>query len=210
MKKIVILKIITTVIIAVTLLAAAVLVITPWTSIYDKLYEQQDLEAVTGISSFEAALNYDGILQQIMGRQDVTGLATYASSEDMQDKIEQLQTIYLNARWVCGIGIVLSMLGLIALRNRKWYESLNLGGLIAVGLSLLGIGALWLIPAMRSFIFQSRYQELFGYDSLFTSMLPEKWALYMLLSGLFFEIIVAFVFGLIYLAARKEHHPHKF
>ncbi len=210
MKKIVILKIIAAVIIALTIISMAVLVVTPQTRLYEHLYEQQNLEVSTGISVFEATLNYDGIIQQIMGRQEITGLTTYDSSTDLQNKLERLRKVYIGCKWMCGIGIVISIVFLILLRNRKWYESLNLGGLIAIGASFLGTVYLWLFCPTRLFIFQSQYQELFGYDSRFTGILPENWALYSLLIGLSFVLIFGVLFGLIHLGTGKDYNPHKF
>lgn len=210
MKKIVILKIIAAIIIALTILSMAVLIVTPQTRLYEHLYEQQNLEASTGISVFEASLNYDGIIRQIMGQQEITGLTTYDSSTDLQNKLVRLRRVYISCRWICGIGIVISIVFMILLRNRKWYESLNLGGLIAIGASLLGTGSLWLISPMRLFIFESQYQELFGYDSKFTGMLPENWALYSLLIGLTFVLVFGVLFGVIHLSTGKDYNPHKF
>lgn len=210
MKRIVILKIITAIIIALTILSMAVLIVTPQTGLYEYLYEQQDLEASTGISVFEATLNYDSMVQQIMGRQEIIGMTTYSSSMDMQDKLEQLRKVYIGSRWMSGIGVVISILLLIFLRDRKWYESLNLGGLMAVGAAFLGVGVLWLLRPTRLFIFQSQYQEFFGYDSRFTGILPDQWALYSLFMGVAFVLFLGVVFGLIHLFARKDYHPHKF
>lgn len=210
MKKIVILKIITAIIIAVTILSTAVLIVTPQTRLYEYLYEQQNMEAATGMSDFEAALNYDGMVRQIMGQQEITGLTTYSSSTDLQNKLERLRMIYIGCRWVCGIGIVISIVFLILLRNRKWHESLNLGGLFAMVASLLGTAGLWLCRPTRLFIFQSQYQELFGYDVRFTGMLPEHWALYSLLLGLTYVLILGVLFGLVHLGTGKDYNPHKF
>ncbi|MCM1496269.1 MAG: DUF1461 domain-containing protein [Bacteroides sp.] len=210
MKKIRYLKIFVAVVIMISVISATLLLLVPRREIYNYLYEQQELEARTGMSAFEAELNYDGMIQQILGNQEITGMTTVGSSADLNNKLLRLQRIYRCAKWICGMGILLSVAGLIVLRNQKWYEVLNLGGLITMGISLLIAGISLLVRPCRLFILESRYEEYLGYDPLLVGILPEHWAFYTWLFGVGVVFLIGVLFLLLHLGSRKSYKPHKF
>lgn len=190
--------------------SATILLLLPRREIYNYLYEQQKMDEQIEMSAFEAELNYDGIVQQIMGNQEVIGLSTYDSSEDLNNKILRLQRIYLCCKWICGMGILLSVAGLIVLRNQKWYEVLNLSGLITIGFSVLMASIGYFVKPFRLFIFESQYGEFFGYDPMLVRILPEHWALYTFLIGTGFVLFIGIIFMLLHIGSRKSYKPHKF
>lgn len=210
MKKILYLKIFVAVIIMACVVSATILLLLPRREIYNYLYEQQKMDEQIEMSAFEAELNYDGIVQQIMGNQEVIGLSTYDSSEDLNNKILRLQRIYLCCKWICGMGILLSVAGLIVLRNQKWYEVLNLSGLITIGFSVLMASIGYFVKPFRLFIFESQYGEFFGYDPMLVQILPEHWALYTFLIGTGFVLFIGIIFMLLHIGSRKSYKPHKF
>lgn len=210
MKKILYLKIFVAVVIMISVISAALLLLVPRREIYNYLYEQQGMETQSGMSAFEAELNYDGMVQQILGNQEITGMTTVGSSADLNNKILRLQRIYQCAKWICGMGILLSVAGLIILRNQKWYDVLSLGGIITMGVSLLLTFISLLVRPFRLFILQSRYEEYLGYDPLLVGILPEHWAFYTWLLGLGFVFFVGIIFMLLHLGSRRSYKPHKF
>lgn len=210
MKKIIGFKIFVGIIITFSVLTATILFLVPREEIYEHLYREQNLEVQTGISSFEAELNYDGIVQQTTGNQELTGLSTYPSSDDLQNKILRLRHIYQSCKWICGLGILLAVAGLIVLRNQKWYECLNLSGCITVGTGIVLLLVSLMVKPIRLFVWQSQYDEYLGFDPLLVSILPEKWALYMVGLGLLLILIIGMLFMLLHLGSRKSYKPHKF
>lgn len=210
MKKILYLKIFIAVVIMISVMSAAFLILVPRREIYNHLYEQQEMETRTGMSAFEAELNYDGMIQQILGNQEIVGLSTVTSSADLNNKLLRLRRLYQCTKWICGMGILLSVAGLIILRNQKWYNVLSLGGIITMGFSILIALFSLLFPPCRLFILESRYEEYLGYDPLLVGILPEKWALYTWLFGISFVFLIGVIFMLLHLGSRKGYKPHKF
>lgn len=210
MKRILYLKIFVASIIMISVISATLLLLLPRREIYNYLYESQKMEERTGMSAFEAELNYDGMIQQILGNQEIVGLSTLASSGDLNNKILRLHRIYQCCKWICGMGILLSVAGLIVLRNQKWYDVLSLGGIITIGMSILTALISWLVKPLRLFILQSRYEEFLGYDLTLVGILPKDWALYTWLTGIGFVLVVGIIFVLLHLGSRRSYKPHKF
>ena len=210
MKKILFIKIIVVLAVVVTVLSGTVLFVVPRREIYQLLFEQQGMEAQVGMSAFEAQLNYDGILQQIAGNQKVTGLMTYVSSDDLRDKIIRLHEIYQCSKWLCGIGFLLAIVGLIILRKQKWHDCLLWGGIASIGISALTVLPLYLVKSLRLFFFGSQYEEYLGYDPILVSILPKDWALYTWLGGAGLAIVIGVILILFYFGSRKEYKPHQF
>lgn len=210
MKKILAIKIVLSVVVAITIIAFSVIVVTPQTWLYRRLYTKQNMEETTGVSVFEASLNYDGIIEQILGRQKVQGMTTYDSSAGLLGRIMELRTIYSACRYICGFGMIIVIISILLLKDKKWYHCLNFGGLGAIGLSLLATGAGWLIRPLRLFVFKSDYAELFGNDPKFTMLIPDGLMLYYWLIALFFIFVIGFIFALVHLESRTDYTPHKF
>lgn len=210
MKKIRYLKFFVAAVIMFSVLSAALLLLLPRRELYNYLYEQQEMDVQTGISAFEAELNYDGIIQQILGNREITGLSTVSSSGDLNNKILRLQRIYQCSKWICGMGILLSVAGLIVLRNQKWYDVLSLSGILIIGFDIIVVLVSVLVRPLQLFILNSRYEEFLGYDPVLVSILPESWALYTWLAGVSFVFLVGIIFVLLHLGSRRSYKPHKF
>lgn len=190
--------------------ALAVLIVIPQKTIYCWLYEQQELEAQSGISEFEAELNYDGLLQQIMGNQEIHENLTYDSEPQLQRILEYLNQIYYICKWTAGIGIVISIVGMLLLRKQKWYECLKLSGILTLILDAVLVLVTYTIAPLRNILWNSQYELLLGEDATLSRILPDYWACYTELAG----VAVICIAGLLMLAAygisRKSYRPHKF
>ncbi len=205
-----ILKIIVAICMTLTVVAASVLLLLPRCEWYHTLYERQAMEDQSGISSFEAGLNYDLILDQITGKEEITGMATYVSSTDLLQKIRKLQIVYQTCQWIGGIGCLLSILGLVILRKQKWYEALGIGGYITIASGILPLLIIGLVKPWRQFVMESQYHVLLQQDPLLVSMLPEHWAFYMVLTGIGFILMMGIAILLLHFGSRKEYKPHQF
>lgn len=210
MKKNLWLKIILSIIIMFSAVTAVILFLLPRREIYNYLYEQQDLELQTRISAFEAELNYDGMIQQIIGNQKITGLSTYESGERLNQTLAWMQQIYQISKWVCGIGILLTVAGLLILRNQKWYDVLKLGGIITLAVSGISVLAVFLIQPLRQFILDSRYGILLGNDPVLLEIFPKDWGLYTCVVGLGAILLIGILLLILYFISRRSYKPHKF
>lgn len=210
MKKRIWLKWLLAVILTCSILAGTILLIIPQKKIYGWLYEQQKIEQVSGLSNFEAELNYDGLIQQVIGNQKIQGLSTYTSSLQLQHIVERLQQVYDICRWVAGIGTGIVVIGLLLLRKQKWYECLKLGGIF----TLISAGVLVLISyvltPLRSFFWESQYEVIFTEDKLLNTILPLHWAFYTELLAVLVLCIAGAVLLIWYGSSRQSHRPHKF
>ena len=210
MKRARVMKWLTAVLLMLVAIAGTVLILVPNQSWYHYLYERQGMSETTGVSVFEAEFNYDYMVDQVMGHQAVTGMASFASGEHLQKCLSQLAMVYQISEWVCGIGIVLIVGCLILLRNQKWYECFRYGSMVTgISTGLLCLGTVLWRP-LRLFVFKNRYGELFGMDPGFTGLLPEKWACYMWLTGVGLLLVMALVFLLIYAGSSRSYRPHRF
>lgn len=189
---------------------ATILLLVPRREIYNYLYEQQKLEMQTQISVFEAELNYDGMIQQIIGNQRITGLSTYDSGERLNQILLWMHQIYQISKWVCGIGIMLTVIGLLILRNQKWYDVLRLGGIITMAVSAFAALAGFFIQPLRLFIWKSQYGVLLGNDPVLLEIFPKNWGLYTCVAGLGGILLIGFLLLILYFVSRRSYKPHKF
>lgn len=210
MKKILIIKILIALIIALSILAATFLILTPRRELYNYLYEAQQMELSTGVSAFEAELNYDGIIQQIIGEGEIVGLSTYDSGSDLEKDIFVWQQIYKWCKWICGIGVLLAVGGVILMKNQKWYECLNWAGWITIGMNIIATSMVLLVRPLRLLVLHSQYNVFIGSEPLLIQILPEGIALYTYLTGTIMVLIAGIVCILLYLGSRKSYKPHKF
>lgn len=210
MKKNLWLKIILSIIIMLSAVTAVILLLLPRREIYNYLYEQQKLELQIQISTFEAELNYDGLIQQIIGNQKITGLSTYDSGERLNQILIWLQQIYQISKWICGTGILLVVAGLLLLRNQKWYDVLKLGGIITMALSGCTALAVFLVRPLRLFILESQYGMLLGNDPVLLEIFPRDWGLYTCVAGLSGILLIGLSLLILYFVSRRSYKPHKF
>lgn len=210
MKKKLWLKIAIAIIIMLSSVTATILLLVPRREIYNYLYEQQKLEIQNQISVFEAELNYDGMIQQIIGNQRITGLSTYDSGERLKQVLLWMRRIYQISKWVCGIGIMLTVIGLLILRNQKWYDVLKLGGIITMAVSAGAACAVFFIQPLRLFIWESQYGILLGNDPVLLEIFPKNWGLYTCISGLGGILLIGFLLLILYFVSRRSYKPHKF
>lgn len=210
MKRIVVLKWLIGIALMGSTLTAMFLILVPRTEFYRYLYIHQNIEQSSGMTSFEAELNYDGLVQQIMGHTTIHGLSTYESSADLDAKLERFHIMYMCCKWICGLGLLLTVAGLIILRNQRWYECLKLGGLLTIGASLLLSGLATLLPSLHHFIINSQYQEYLGYDWTLVGILPKHWALCMTGSWFIGCLLIAGGILLIYQINHRRYRPHRF
>lgn len=203
-------KWLTAVLIMLSALTGMIVIMIPSQAWYRYLYEQQNMEAVTGISVFEAEFNYEYMTDEVMGNQTISGMASFETSEHLQNRLEQLGELYRVSKWICGIGIVLIVGLLLILRNQKWYECFQYGAILTgiEAVVLAGI-TVWLEP-LRIFIFKSQYTELFGTDQHFTELLPDNWAFCTWITGIGILLVWILVFLLIYAVSRRSYRPHRF
>lgn len=210
MKKYIVMKTILAVLIAGTILSMAYLIVVPQTWLYNRLFDKQNMVATIEISGFEAKLNYDCVIDRIVGRQDVQGFADYGLNGRMIDGIIVLRRLYIASRWICGLGLIISIIGILFLKDKKWYHSLNYGGLGAIAISLIGTAIMLIIRPLRELVFSSQYVEILGNDSTFVSTLPQNLFLYMWMMGLIIVLLIGFISAIIHLESSSDYHPHEF
>ena len=210
MKRIVYLKWLVGLALMCSILTAMVLVLIPRKEFYSYLYTRQNMEQLSGMTIFEADLNYDGLVQQIMGNAEIRGLSTYESSPDLDAKLERLHSMYVCCEWICGLGLLLIVAGIMILRTQRWYECLKLGGLLTVGMQILLAGVVAGLPALHHFVINSQYQEFLAYDEKLVEILPTNLALCMAGSWAVGCLLIAGIVLLIYLVNHRKYRPHRF
>ncbi len=201
---------ITALAVTVSVLTGTILFLIPRQEIFHALYEQQEMEKQTGMSAFEAELNYDCMIQQLMGEQEIIGMTTYPSSDDLRDKLYRLHKMYQCSKWLCGISILLATAGMLVLRKQKWYECLWIGGGISISIGIGTILPLWLIKPLRLVFFFSQYEEYLGYDLRLVEILPQNWAMDTWICGVGFITIIGLILILLSFGIRRAYKPHKF
>lgn len=190
--------------------AAVVLFLLPRSEVYKTLYKKQAADLQNGMTQFEAQLNYDGMVTQIVGKGEITGLATYESSEVLTEQLLRLRRIYRSCRWIVGMGIVVAIAGFVCLRNQKWYECLRWASYFTVGVTHIIALVVLLSKTLRAFVLQSQYDVMLGADPMLISILPEQWAFYMTLVGLGILLLLGGGYILSFLGCRGLYTPHKF
>lgn len=210
MKRTIIFKIFIAIILTGTVIAAVVLVLFPRREVYNYLYEQQDMEERSGWSSFEAELNYDCMVEKVTGELESDWQPLIPFSADLNDKLLRLRQFYQCCKWICGLGTLITVAGLILLKNQKWYECLKLGGCFIIGADVLIAAGTLAIRPLRLFVLNSQYNEFLGYDMTLVSTLPDRWALYMEIAGTGLILLAGIFFLLLHFFSRRSYRPHKF
>lgn len=210
MRRIRVVKWLTAVLIMLSAMAGMIVILVPNQSWYRYLYEQQNLESKTGITVFEAEFNYEYMVDEIMGNQIVSGMASFTSSEHLQNRLEQLGYMYQVSKWSCGIGIALVVGLLLLLRNQKWYECFQYGSILTVAATGVLAAVTVCLKPLHAFIFKSEYTELFGNDRQLTELLPDNWAFCTWMTGIGILLVLSLIFLLIYAGCKKSYSPHRF
>lgn len=183
---------------------------------YGAYYEKHEIEKVSGISTFEATLNYEHLKSGFrLENKDAITLATYEINNHSRQVLEKVRNSYHAAWYLAVISLIVTAAFLMYLKKRRKYEFVLWGSLAGIGSTLLVPVFLFvfkhaLFRNLWAFLIKGDGSGIFYNDTVMASLIPGKWALRQLF---IFEgnlIILAGICIFLYFIVGKNAKPHKF
>lgn len=181
-------------------------------TVYKVLYERADMQMKTGISNIEAELNYDQLVHQITYNDSkLVGLVTFESGEVCRDMVLQLRRVYTVGRYLAlGSGVVW-IICMFLLRKIRKQRCFLIGSVGALSISMCVVIVFVLLKTeLRNAIVYDEYTFLVASEPNLVKILPNHWALGMILCMISIEILFVILCLLAQRLIQKRKQPHRF